>query len=170
LLAIGLSCAALCAPFSTRSESESVPATASTRIEAQSHTFRAVGVLDGERMSIRVSRILDDAPVNDALLSVTVRSKTEAAVAQTDGSYQVRMPELALPGESVVAINVIEGPGPRGAVTEKLVGTLSAPQATKPNGPVSRTRQFMWWVLNFGVCIALLLLISRRKKASGEDD
>ena len=118
-------------------------------------------------MVIHLSRVLDNAPVHDAAVQVNIRSLSLAAVAQTDGSYEIHSPELTASGPSVVAFLVT-----RGADTEKLVGTLDAPTAAKKVTESGQARQLLWWVLNFAVCIGFLLLYSRRRKAAearGED-
>lgn len=143
-------------------------AAAPARVEAKSKNFMAVGLLEGERMMIRLSRAIDNAPVHDAAVRVNMRALDLPAVAQTDGSYEVRSKEFKADGPAVIAFVV-----KRGALTEKLVGTLEVPAAAKntlsENGQV---RQLLWWVLNFGVCIGFLVLYSRRRKAAearGED-
>lgn len=143
-------------------------ATAPARVEAKSKTFMAVGLLEGERMTIHLSRVIDNAPVHDAAVRVNMRALDLPAVAQTDGSYEVRSAEFKADGPAVVAFLVKQG-----TLTEKLVGTLEAPPADKStltdNG---QARQLLWWVLNFAVCIGFLMLYSRRRKAAearGED-
>ena len=137
------------------------------RVEAKSKSFVAVGLLEGDRMVIHLSRQLDNAPVHDASLHLNMRSLDLPAVAQTDGSYEVKNPALKADGPAMVAFLVRQGD-----VTEKLVGTLDAPPADKGVQENGQLRQFLWWVLNFAVCIGLLMLISRRRKAAaarGED-
>jgi len=142
-------------------------AAAPARVEAKSKTFMAVGLLDGDRMVIHLSRQLDNTPVRDASLHVNIRALDFTATAQTDGSYEVRDPQLKADGPAVVAFLVKQG-----EVSEKLVGTLEVPAATKTVTEDGQMRQFLWWVLNFTVCIGFLVLISRRRKAAaarGED-
>ncbi len=143
-------------------------APAPARVEAKSKTFVAVGLLQGERMVIHLSRVIDNAPVHDAAVRINMRALDLPAVAQTDGSYEARSAEFKADGPAVVAFIVKQG-----ELTEKLVGTLELPAAAKSsltgNGQV---RQFLWWILNFGVCIGFLVLYSRRRKAAearGED-
>ncbi len=154
LLALGWAQAAHCVPQ---------PA----RVEAKSNSFVAVGVVTADRMVIHLSRALDNAPVHDAAVKVTIRALSLTAVAQTDGSYEVKSAELTASGPAVVAFLVT-----RAGETEKLVGTLDAPAVTKKVTDSGQARQLMWWVLNFAVCIGFLLLYSRRRKAAaarGED-
>ena len=138
------------------------------RVEAKSKSFVAVGLLDGERLVIHLSTALDNAPVHDAAVRVNIRALDLPAVAQTDGSYAITSPELKADGPAVVAFVVR-----RGAVSEKLVGTLDVPGGK--TGKITddgQVRQLLWWVLNFAVCIGFLVLFSRRRKAAaqrGED-
>jgi hypothetical protein len=137
------------------------------RVEAKSKSFIAVGILDADRMTIRLSRALDNAPVHDAAVQVSIRALSLTAVAQTDGSYEVRSAELKATGPAVVAFLVT-----RGGESEKLVGTLEAPAVAKKMTESGQARQMLWWVLNFAVCIGFLMLYSRRRKAAearGED-
>jgi len=143
------------------------PAAAASRVEARSKSFLAVGVLQGDRMSIHLSRLLDNAPVHDASVEVAMRALKLNAVAQTDGSYAVNNAELAASGPAVVAFTVTQA-----GVTEKMSGTLEGPAAAKSLEDNGQVRQWLWWVLNFGVCIGFLWLYSRRSKAAearGED-
>lgn len=128
------------------------------RVEAKSSDLLAVGVVHGTRMSIHLSRVADNAPVRDALLSVVLRGAAHPARAETDGSYLVDDPALALPGASAVEFQVSEG-----TQRESLKGTLDVPQGT-PADNKSSVRQGAWWILNFAVCIGFLLLWSRRRK------
>ena len=137
------------------------------RVEAKSKSYVAVGIVAADRMTIHLSRLLDNAPVHDAAIQVSIRALNLAAVAQTDGSYQVQSAELAATGPSVVAFLVT-----RGGESEKLVGTLEAPAVAKKVTESGQARQMLWWVLNFAVCIGFLMLYSRRRKAAearGED-
>jgi hypothetical protein len=131
------------------------------RVEAKSKSFVAVGIVEADRMTIHLSRALDNAPVHDAAIQVTIRALSLTAIAQTDGSYQVRSAELQATGPAVVAFLVT-----RGAETEKLVGTLEAPAAAKKITDSGQARQMLWWALNFAVCIGFLMLYSRRRKAA----
>jgi len=137
------------------------------RVEAKSKTFMAVGLLEGDRMVIHLSRLLDNTPVHDASLHVNIRALDLTAVAQTDGSYEVRDPRLKADGPAVVAFQVDQG-----EASEKLVGNLEVPKAEKTVAEDGQARQLLWWVLNFAVCIGFLVLIARRRKAAaarGED-
>jgi len=140
-----------------------VPAHAAqaARVEARSKTYLAVGLLAGDRMTIHLSRLLDNTPVHDAAIEVQVRGLDLKAIAQPDGSYEVRDPGLAAEGPAIVAFLVRQG-----ETGERLVGTLEG-SGSKQSGPhEGQTRQLLWWVLNFAVCIGLLVLISRRRKAA----
>ncbi|MGC1523378.1 MAG: hypothetical protein WA803_17680, partial [Steroidobacteraceae bacterium] len=134
---------------------------ASQRVEARSADLLAVGLVRGSRMTIHLSRLLDNAPVRDAAVTVVLRGAAHPAVAETDGSYTLVTPELAVPGAAAVEFQV-EQPGAR----QSLKGTLQITAAVQPEDRNS-VRQLGWWVLNFAVCIGFLWLVSRRRKSAG---
>jgi hypothetical protein len=130
------------------------------RVEARSADLLAVGSVQGDRMTVRLSRIVDNAPVGNAVVAVMLRGATHPAVAEADGSYSVETPDLKLPGPAAVEFLVTMGDK-----REELKGTLAflgEPGQTDEKGS---SRQLGWWVLNFAVCIGFLWLWSRRKSA-----
>lgn len=133
---------------------------ASQRVEARSADLLAVGLVRGSRMTIHLSRLLDNAPVRDAAVTVVLRGTAHPAVAETDGSYTLVSPELAVPGAVAVEFQV-EQAGAR----QSLKGTLQIAAAGQPEDRNS-ARQLGWWVLNFAVCIGFLWLVSRRRKSA----
>jgi hypothetical protein len=130
------------------------------RVEARSSELLAVGVVHGDNMSIHVSRLVDNAPVRDAAITVVLRGTAHAATAETDGSYSLKTQDLTLPGAAAVEFQVSQG-----ATRESLKGTLEVAGA---GGAEDRNnaRQLWWWVLNFAVCFGILWLFSRRRKAA----
>ena len=91
------------------------------RVEARSSDLLAVATVHEGRMTIHLSRLVDNAPVRDAALSVVLRGTTHPAVAEADGSYSVQAEDLRLPGMAAVQFEVT-----RGADHEVLAGTLEA--------------------------------------------
>jgi hypothetical protein len=147
--AAAIACAASGAPAQT------------ARVEARSASYLAVGQVRDDRMSIHLSRLSDNAPVRDAVVTVAMRGESHAATAETDGSYGFESKDLLLPGSTAVEFRVDQG-----ELHERLDGTLQAAgNAGKPEDKTN-ARQLWWWVLNFAVCIGVLLLISRRRKAA----
>jgi len=137
---------------------------AATRVEARSENLLAVGMVRADRMSIHVTRVVDNAPVRDAVLTVLLRGIAHTTVAEADGGYMLQTEDLRLPGPATLEIQVVQG-----AARDILKGTLSvAGGGAKPDDRNS-ARQLWWWVLNFAVCIGFLMLISRRRKASRPD-
>ena len=130
------------------------------RVEARSSDLLAVGVVHGDKMNIHVSRLVDNAPVRDAAITVSLRGAAHAATAETDGSYTVETQDLALPGAATVEIQVSQG-----AARQSLKGTLEIGPAGGAEDK-NNARQLWWWVLNFAVCFGVLWLISRRRKAA----
>jgi hypothetical protein len=134
-------------------------AAAPARIEARSADLVIVGLVQGDAMTLNVSRLLDNAPVRDAIIAVTFRGETYPAVAQVDGSYSVKSPQFALPGAIAMEFRVTQG-----GAEERLGGTLQIAAAGGKADDSGSARQMYWWVLNFAVCGAFLLLWARRKK------
>jgi hypothetical protein len=131
------------------------------RVEARSNDLLAVALVHGDKMTLHLSRTIDNSPVRNAAINVILRGSGHAATAETDGSYSLQTPDLALPGAAAVEFQITEGPS-----NERLKGTLDvAGAASKPEDSNS-ARQLWWWVLNFAVCIGFLWLFSRRKAAS----
>ena len=142
-------------------------AAAPARVEAKSQSFLAVGVVQGSEMSIHLSRRIDNAPVHDASVEVGLRALKLTAVAQTDGSYRVKTPELSAGGPAVVVFTVSQNGN-----VENMSGNLDVAETSKKLADNGQLRQVLWWVLNFAVCIGFLVLYSRRSKAAeapGED-
>ena len=150
--------AAASAAASPDAAAPAAPPTA--RVEARSAHLLAVGLVHGEVMNVHLSRLLDNAPVPDATLTLGLRGSTHAATAEADGSYSVHAADLALPGSATVVFILAQG-----AVQERLQGTLQIAGTPVDETPRSAARQYGWWVLNFAVCIGFLVLWSRRKKA-----
>jgi len=130
------------------------------RIEARSADLLAVGTVHGDRMTIHLSRILDNAPVRDAAVSVVLRGIAHSTTAEADGSYSLRTPDLSLPGQASVQFQVAQG-----GAREELKGTLQIGDAADAGEDKNTWRQLWWWVLNFAVCIGFLLLWLRRRAA-----
>jgi hypothetical protein len=136
---------------------------AATRVEARSESLLAVGIVRADRMSIHVTRVVDNAPVSDAVLTVLLRGVAHPTVAEADGSYTLQTKDLILPGPASLEFQVAQG-----TTRHDLKGTLLVADGTKPDDK-NGARQLWWWVLNFAVCIGFLLLISRRRKASRQN-
>ena len=147
-------------PNATGSGSAQAPV---SRIEARSADLMAVGLAHGDRMSIHLSRSIDNAPVRDAAVTVVLRGAAHPTIAEADGSYTLRAPDLALPGAAAVEFQVIQAAG-----RETLKGTLQIVAGAERSPDKNSARQLWWWVLNFGVCIGFLWLYSRRRKATAD--
>jgi hypothetical protein len=137
--------------------------TAPARVEARSSDLLAVGLLRGDRLTLHLSRLIDNAPVRDAAVTVVLRGDAHPAVAEADGSFTLQTPELALPGAAAVEIQVTQA-----AAQETLKGTLQVAAPAGQSEDKNSARQLWWWVLNFAVCIGFLWLVSRRRKSKRE--
>jgi hypothetical protein len=131
------------------------------RVEARSADLLAVAVVHDDKMSIHVSRLIDNAPLRDAAITVVLRGTAHPATAETDGSYSLQSKDLTLPGAAAVEFQINQGAAP-----ESLKGTLDVAPAAGQTDDKNNARQLWWWVLNFAVCFGVLWLISRRRKAA----
>ena len=134
---------------------------APARIEARSAELLAVGLVHDDRMSIHLSRLIDNAPVRGAVVTVVLRGASHPATAEADGSFTLQTPDLTLPGAAAVEFQVTQA-----EAHETLKGTLQVAAAAGHSEDKNSARQLWWWVLNFAVCIGFLWLISRRRKAA----
>lgn len=131
------------------------------RIEARSADLVAVGLVHGERMTLRLTRVIDNSPVTDAAVTAVLRGVTHPAIAEVDGSYTIEAKDLALPGTAAIEFQVAQG-----ANRQTLKGTLQVAAGEAAADDKNNARQLWWWVLNFSVCIGFLWLISRRRKSA----
>ena len=130
------------------------------RVEARSSDLLAVGVVHDDKMSIHLSRIADNAPLRDAVVSVVLRGIAHPTTAETDGSYSLQTADLRLPGAAAVDFQISQG-----SSSQSLKGTLDVAAAGGAVDDRNANRQLWWWVLNFTVCGAAFWLFSRRKAA-----
>ncbi|HVC01124.1 MAG TPA: hypothetical protein VND80_02870 [Steroidobacteraceae bacterium] len=133
--------------------------TAAVRVEARSAHYRLVGLLRGDTMSLQVSRLLDNAPVRNAVVKVEFRGRRYPTTATVAGGYSFSAPDLHLPGSAAIAFTVDAA-----GVGETLDGIVRTPARSGKSVGHSGARQLGWWVLNFAVCIGFLALIARRRK------
>jgi hypothetical protein len=130
------------------------------RVEARSSDLLVVGIVRSDTMSIHVSRIADNAPVKDAVITVVLRGVSHPATAETDGGYSLRTEDLTLPGTAAVDFQVTQGNS-----RQSLRGTLEMGAVSGESEDKNSARQLWWWVLNFTVCGVAFWLFSRRKSA-----
>ena len=135
------------------------------RVEARSHDLLAVGVVHDDKMIIHLSRLADNAPVHDAVVSVVLRGTAHPTTAEADGSYSLQTADLALPGAAALEFRVAQG-----AARDSLKGTLDVGSQPGPLDDKNSSRQLWWWVLNFAVCGAAVWLFSRRRKAAKDQE
>ncbi len=142
-----------------------IPGTPLPRVEARSATLLAVGIVHGDQMTIHVSRSLDNAPVRDATVNVLLRGVVHPTMAEADGSYTLHTKDLELPGSAGLVFAVSFA-----GTHEDLKGELHAADAAIKPQDENSARQLGWWVLNFAVCIGFLMLWSRRRKATADQE
>ena len=157
-----MACAAAVATASSGAPAQTAQ---TARVEARSASYLVVGLVHDDRMSIHLSRTGDNAPVRDAAVTVAMRGESHAATAETDGSYSFQSKDLLLPGSASVEFRVDQG-----ELHERLEGALQPAGKADKLEDKNNARQLWWWVLNFAVCIGVLLLISRRRKAAQDVD
>jgi hypothetical protein len=136
-----------------------------SRVEARSNDLLAVGVVRDDKMIIHISRLADNAPVRDAVVTVLLRGTVHATTAEADGSYSLQTKDLALPGAAAVDFRVDQG-----AAKDSLKGTLDIGSQPGPLDDKNSSRQLWWWVLNFAVCGAAVWLFTRRRKAAKDQE
>jgi len=136
-------------------------AAAISRVEARSNDLLAVGLAHDDKMIIHISRLVDNAPVRDAVVTVLLRGTLHPTTAESDGSYSLQTKDLALPGAAAVVFQVDQG-----ATKDGIKGTLTIGSQSGPLDDKNSSRQLWWWVLNFAVCGAAVWLFSRRRKAA----
>jgi hypothetical protein len=134
---------------------------APARVEARSEDLMAVGLVRDDKMTIRLSRLIDNAPVRDAAVTVILRGVTHPTTAEADGSFTLETKDLAVPGAAAVEFQVVQA-----AARATLKGTLQVAAGAGSADDRNSARQLWWWVLNFAVCIGFLWLYSRRRKAA----
>ncbi len=132
---------------------------APARLELHSADYLLVGLVQGDTMTLRVTRALDNAPVRDAQVTAYLRGTDHAATSQVDGSYAFSSQDLTLPGAAAIEFQVKQA-----GKDERLRGTLTTPDAAGGAADANGIRQYAWWVLNFSVCIAAYVLFMRRRK------
>lgn len=162
--AIVLAAAGLASAVAAESSAATQAAAALPRVEARSAELLAVGVVRDDRMTIHLSRLVDNAPVRDAAVTVILRGTTHPAIAETDGSFTFETKDLTLPGSAAVEFLVAQA-----ASQQSLKGTLQIASGAAQPDDKNSARQLWWWVLNFAVCIGFLWLFSRRRKAAQND-
>jgi hypothetical protein len=136
-----------------------------SRVEARSKALLAVGVVRDDKMIVHISRLADNAPVRDAVVTVLLRGTVHPTTAEADGSYSLQTSDLALPGDAAVDFQVDQG-----GAKESLKGTLNIGSQPGPLDDKNNSRQLWWWVLNFAVCGAAVWLFSRRRKAAKDQE
>jgi hypothetical protein len=130
------------------------------RVEARSGELLAVGIVRGDTMSIHISRVADNAPVRDAVVTVILRGMSHPTTAESDGGYSLQSKDLTLSGAATVDFEVAQG-----SSRQSLKGTLDVAAANAKADDENSARQLWWWVLNFTVCGVAFWLFSRRKAA-----
>jgi hypothetical protein len=153
-----LTCCALCAWTAGVFAAD---AAAISRLEARSNDLLAVGVVRDDKMIMHISRLADNAPVRDAVVTVVLRGTVHQTIAEADGSYSLQTQDLALAGAAAVDIQIVQG-----TLKSSLKGTLQVGSQSGPLDDKNSSRQLWWWVLNFAVCGAAVWLFSRRRKAA----
>ncbi len=163
LVRAAVGCAVVCA-LPASMPSQAADGGAPARVEARSDDLLAVGIAHDDRMSIHVTQMNDNAPVQGAVLTVRLRGSVHPTVAEADGSYTLQTPELRLPGPASLQFQVKQGDA-----LHELTGTLLVAAGAAVPEDKNGSRQLWWWVLNFSVCIGFLMLISRRRKAARQE-
>jgi hypothetical protein len=105
---------------------------APARVEARSADLLAVGLAQGDRMTIHLSRLIDNAPVRDAAVTVILRGVAHPTTAEADGSFTLKTKDLAIPGAAAVDFQVAQAAG-----SESLKGSSGGGCSILPCASVS---------------------------------
>jgi hypothetical protein len=152
-------------PGAAAADTGMVAVTPTARVEAREAGLLAVGIAQDDRMVVHLSRLVDNAPVRNAVLTVLLRGVVHPTMAEADGSYTLQTKDLALPGPAAVVFQVAVG-----GVREDIKGVLDIPGTPDKPEDKNGARQLWWWLLNFAVCTGFLMLWSRRRKAAAAAD
>jgi hypothetical protein len=135
------------------------------RVEARSNELLAVGVVHNDKMIIHLSRLADNAPVRNAVVTVVLRGTVHPTIAEADGGYSLQSGDLALPGAAAVDFQVSEG-----SSKSDLKGTLDIGSQPGVLDDKNSSRQLWWWVLNFAVCGAAVWFFAGRRKPTQDPE
>jgi membrane fusion protein, heavy metal efflux system len=106
------------------------------RIATGSETYELVAVVDGQRLIVYLDRFVDNSPVTDADIAVSINDETAMAEPSADGTYAV-VSKLFDRGGLVEVVFDIKAP----EGDDLLIGKLSLPAA----GPASATVDLTSW-------------------------
>lgn len=162
LLAAG---ATLAGPGHDHGDGPAAAGTASPRLEAVSDLFELVGVVERGAMTVYLDHAATNTPITDAAIEAEVIVGAQVtkltAEPQPDGTYLVRGPFLARPGQYAFTFGVTAG-----ADVDVLAGNLAVadPEAGHDHAP------FTWWPWVLGVAALLAVLaalaITRRRRTA----
>ena len=141
-----------------------VPAAASATSQAVQVASSAQLVLDARalpgRLMLWVSRTRNHQPVSGAG-NLSVRLDGHAAKVSTQhGAYVISTSGLRGGRHSLEVIVAHDG------IRELLSGTVTLPNAPTTLETLQKHSGWAWWILNIGVLLLAVRLISRRKKTA----
>ncbi|MEQ1647009.1 MAG: efflux RND transporter periplasmic adaptor subunit [Hyphomicrobiaceae bacterium] len=96
----------------------------SPRVVAVSENFQLVGILKNNQLTLYLDEEMNNAPVKDAVVTVTWGDKIVVAGKQADGTYSVTAEGLIKPGENELQFEIKTG-----GKVDLLGGILAAPLA-----------------------------------------
>lgn len=104
-------------PEPTATESRANP-----RVIANSEGYQFVGLLEGEVLVIYLDRALNNEPITNAEIEISVDGQAFKAELQADGTFEIVSPSLKSPGDKEILVTIREG-----STTDLLIGALQVP-------------------------------------------
>lgn len=134
----------------------------SPRFEAHSQHYEAVGLLQGDELSVMVDRYATNEPVLDA--QVALKSGTIKSVGQfhaDHGDYSFSSQPFAKPGTYPIALTIRNGDH-----NETLSGELVVPATEANHAHADGTPLWVWWSLGIGALLLAALALGLRMRSN----
>ena len=110
-------------------------------------------------LSLQIARVSDHRPVGGpGNVSVTLDGHALPITAQSDGSWLVSTRNQSAGAHSLDVVVAHDG------IRELLTGTVTVKQHRGALDVLQGHGMFAWWVLNIGVVLIAVLVISRRRR------
>lgn len=145
----------------TEAAAPSVEAPAAPSFEVMSDRFEVVGRLDGENLRLWVDDWATNAPINTALVNLTIGPRKALAKAEADGTYLLPFPEHDTPGTYPVTIS-LRGAGEPALLSASLVIEESESHDHSDEG-LPLGLMFGGAALLLGLAGGTLLLVRRKR-------
>lgn len=109
-------------------------------------------------LALQVTRVSDHRPIVGAgHVTVTLDGHRVPVVAQPNGTYLISTRDQSAGAHSLSAVVSHDG------IRELLTATVTVPQQRNLLDVIQSHGMSAWWVLNIGVVLVAVLIISRRR-------